>query len=58
MSHLDVRHFSSSLYTTAAFQVATAVLELSGSESVEETSGDPSVLLKQLIYGRTQTHSL
>ena len=40
-SHLDVRHFSSSLYATGtfpaaatgAFQAATLVLELRGSES-------------------------
>ena len=32
-SPLDVRHFSVSLYTTGAFQVATLVLELRGSES-------------------------
>ena len=30
--HLDVRHFSSSLYATGAFQAATLVLELRGSE--------------------------
>ena len=30
---LDVRHFSSSLYATGAFQAATLVLELRGSES-------------------------
>ena len=31
--HLDARHFSFSLYTTGAFQAATPVLELRGSES-------------------------
>ena len=31
-SCLDARHFSSSLYVTGAFQVATPVLELTGSE--------------------------
>ena len=30
---LDARHFSLSLYTTGAFQAATAVLELRGSDS-------------------------
>ena len=30
---LDARHFSFSLYTTGAFQVAVPVLELRGSES-------------------------
>ena len=30
---LDARHFSFSLYTTSAFQAATSVLELRGSES-------------------------
>ena len=30
---LDARHFSLSLYTTGAFQAATLVLELRGSES-------------------------
>ena len=33
-AHLDARHFSFSLYTTGAFQAATPVLELRGSESV------------------------
>ena len=32
-SHLDSRHFDFSLYATDAFQDATPVLELSGSES-------------------------
>ena len=32
-SHLDARHFSSSLHATGAFQAATLVLELRGSES-------------------------
>ena len=32
-AHLDARHFSFSLCTTAAFQAATPVLELRGSES-------------------------
>ena len=32
-ARLDVRHFSFSLYTTGAFQAATLVLELRGSES-------------------------
>ena len=32
-SHLDARHFSSSLYVTGAFQAATPVLELRGNES-------------------------
>ena len=31
-AHLDARHFSSSLYTTDAFQAATLVLELRMSE--------------------------
>ena len=31
--HLDDRHFSSSLYATGAFQDATLVLDLRGSES-------------------------
>ena len=31
-SHLDARHFSSSLYTTGAFQAATPVLKLRGSQ--------------------------
>ena len=31
-SHLDARYFSSSLYATGAFQAATLVLELRGSE--------------------------
>ena len=30
---LDARHFSFSLYTTGAFQAATSVLEVRGSES-------------------------
>ena len=30
---LDARHFSFSLYTTGAFQAATLLLELRGSES-------------------------
>ena len=30
-AHLDARHFSSSLYTTGAFDAATPVLELRGS---------------------------
>ena len=33
LAHLDARHFSSSLYNTAAFQAAIPVLELRGSES-------------------------
>ena len=32
-SHIDVRHFSLSQYATGAFQAATPVLELRGSES-------------------------
>ena len=32
-AHLDARHFSFSLYTTGAFQAATLVLELRGSDS-------------------------
>ena len=32
-THPDARHFSLSLYTTGAFQAATPVLELRGSES-------------------------
>ena len=32
-AHLGVRYFSFSLYTTGAFQAATPVLELRGSES-------------------------
>ena len=32
-SHLDARHFSSSLYDTGAFQATSLVLELRGSES-------------------------
>ena len=32
-SHIDARHFSCSLYATGAFQAATPVLELKGSES-------------------------
>ena len=32
-SHLDARHFISSLYATGAFQATTLVLELRGSES-------------------------
>ena len=32
-AQLDGRHFSFSLYTTGAFQAATLVLELRGSES-------------------------
>ena len=32
-SHLDARHFSSSPFATEAFQAATHVLELRGSES-------------------------
>ena len=32
-AHLDARHLSSSLHTTGAFQAATPVLELRGSES-------------------------
>ena len=32
--HLDARHFSSFLYATGAFQAATPLLELRGSESV------------------------
>ena len=32
-SHLDSRPFTSSLYATGAFQAATLVLELRGSES-------------------------
>ena len=32
-AHYDARHFSLSLYTTGALQVATLVLELRGSES-------------------------
>ena len=32
-SRLDARHFSFSLYSTGAFQAATPVLELRGSES-------------------------
>ena len=32
-AYLDARHFSSSLYATGAFQGATLVLELIGSES-------------------------
>ena len=32
-AHLDARHFSSSLYTTGAFQAATLVVELRGSVS-------------------------
>ena len=32
-AHLDARYFSSSLYSTCAFQAATPVLELRGSES-------------------------
>ena len=31
-SHLNARHFSSSLYATGAFQVSTLVLELRGGE--------------------------
>ena len=33
-SYLDARHFSSSLYATGAFQVATLMLELRGSKSM------------------------
>ena len=33
-SYLDARHFSSSLYATGAFQVATLMLELRGSTSM------------------------
>ena len=33
LAHLDARHFSSSLYATGAFQAASLVLELRGSES-------------------------
>ena len=32
-SHLDARHFSSSLYATGSFQAATLMLELRGSKS-------------------------
>ena len=32
-AHLDARYFSSSLYASGAFQAATLVLELRGSES-------------------------
>ena len=32
-SYLDARYFSSSLYATGAFQTATPVVELRGSES-------------------------
>ena len=32
-AHLDAKHFSFSLYATGAFQAATPVLELRGSES-------------------------
>ena len=32
-AHLDARHFTFSLYITGAFQAATQVLELRGSES-------------------------
>ena len=32
-SHLDARHFSSSLYDTVVFQTATMVLEIRGGES-------------------------
>ena len=32
-AHLDAKHFSFSLYVTGAFQAATPVLELRGSES-------------------------
>ena len=32
-SRLDARHFSFSLYVTGAFQAATLVLDLKGSES-------------------------
>ena len=32
-AHLDARHFSFSLYATGAFQAATLVLKLRGSES-------------------------
>ena len=34
--HLDARCFSFSLYTTGAFQVATPMLELRGSESEQK----------------------
>ena len=37
-ARLDVRHFSFSLYTTGAFQAATLVLELRGSESEQVSS--------------------